>query len=151
MLKNCHFLAISAIVALISTSAFSQNAAIVNGKAIPKAQLDKLVQKSVINDNYALKSHDELRNNIFIPCNFIDIFYNDSLFYLHFHSALYIELLKYNIDNRFDITKFQTLINNLIRPSTSIISSPIEEIIAIRSFNESSSLLLTIGKISGSQ
>ena len=78
-----------------------------------KDSYDKLVQKSVINDNYALKSHDELRNNIFIPCNFIDIFYNDSLFYLHFHSALYIELLKYNIDNRFDITKFQTLINNL--------------------------------------
>jgi peptidyl-prolyl cis-trans isomerase C len=51
MLKNRHLLAISAIAALISTSAFSQNAAIVNGKAIPKAQLDKLVQKSGQPDN----------------------------------------------------------------------------------------------------
>jgi peptidyl-prolyl cis-trans isomerase C len=31
---------------LISSAAFAQNAAIVNGKSIPKAQLDKLVQKS---------------------------------------------------------------------------------------------------------
>ena len=46
MLKNRHFLAIGAIAAFISTSALSQNAAIVNGKPIPKAQLDKLVQKS---------------------------------------------------------------------------------------------------------
>lgn len=38
------FSAISA--ALISTAVYAQNAAIVNGKAIPKAQLDKLVQKS---------------------------------------------------------------------------------------------------------
>ena len=31
---------------LISPMAFAQNAAIVNGKAIPKTQLDRLVQKS---------------------------------------------------------------------------------------------------------
>jgi peptidyl-prolyl cis-trans isomerase C len=37
--------------ALLYTSAFAQNAAIVNGKAIPKAQLDKLVQKSGQPDN----------------------------------------------------------------------------------------------------
>ena len=37
--------------ALLNVSAFAQNAAIVNGKAIPKAQLDKLVQKSGQPDN----------------------------------------------------------------------------------------------------
>ena len=37
--------------ALLYSSAFAQNAAIVNGKAIPKAQLDKLVQKSGQPDN----------------------------------------------------------------------------------------------------
>ena len=37
--------------ALLNASAFAQNAAIVNGKAIPKAQLDKLVQKSGQPDN----------------------------------------------------------------------------------------------------
>ena len=36
---------------LLSVNAFAQNAAIVNGKAIPKAQLDKLVQKSGQGDN----------------------------------------------------------------------------------------------------
>ena len=36
---------------LLSVDAFAQNAAIVNGKAIPKAQLDKLVQKSGQGDN----------------------------------------------------------------------------------------------------
>ena len=36
---------------LLSTNAIAQNAAIVNGKSIPKAQLDKLVQKSGQPDN----------------------------------------------------------------------------------------------------
>jgi peptidyl-prolyl cis-trans isomerase C len=39
------------IVTLFSTNVMAQNAAIVNGKAIPKAQLDKLVQKSGQADN----------------------------------------------------------------------------------------------------
>ena len=51
MIKHRHILIVSAIAALASTSAFSQNAAIVNGKPIPKAQLDKLVQKSGQPDN----------------------------------------------------------------------------------------------------
>ncbi|QWE27680.1 peptidylprolyl isomerase [Polynucleobacter sp. AP-Ainpum-60-G11] len=37
--------------ALLSSAVYAQNAAIVNGKAIPKAQLDKLVQKSNQPDN----------------------------------------------------------------------------------------------------
>ena len=37
--------------ALLSVNAFAQNAVIVNGKPIPKAQLDKLVQKSGQPDN----------------------------------------------------------------------------------------------------
>jgi len=36
---------------LLSVNVFAQNAVIVNGKAIPKAQLDKLVQKSGQADN----------------------------------------------------------------------------------------------------
>jgi peptidyl-prolyl cis-trans isomerase C len=51
MLSNRHILAIGAIATLFSASAFSQNAVIVNGKSIPKAQLDKLVQKSGQPDN----------------------------------------------------------------------------------------------------
>lgn len=39
------------IVTLFSANVMAQNAAIVNGKAIPKAQLDKLVQKSGQADN----------------------------------------------------------------------------------------------------
>ena len=37
--------------ALLSANAIAQNAVIVNGKSIPKAQLDKLVQKSGQPDN----------------------------------------------------------------------------------------------------
>ena len=52
MLTTRQFLTISALSALFLSSAVcAQNAAIVNGKAIPKAQLDKLVQKSNQPDN----------------------------------------------------------------------------------------------------
>jgi peptidyl-prolyl cis-trans isomerase C len=47
MFNTRQILTISALsVALLSSTVYAQNAAIVNGKAIPKAQLDKLVQKS---------------------------------------------------------------------------------------------------------
>ena len=47
MLNTRHILTISAFsAALLSSTVFAQNAVIVNGKAIPKSQLDKLVQKS---------------------------------------------------------------------------------------------------------
>jgi peptidyl-prolyl cis-trans isomerase C len=46
------FIPLGIITSCLFTSAvFAQNAAIVNGKAIPKAQLDKLVQKSQQPDN----------------------------------------------------------------------------------------------------
>jgi peptidyl-prolyl cis-trans isomerase C len=52
MLNTRQILTISAFsAALLSTAVYAQNAAIVNGKAIPKAQLDKLVQKSNQPDN----------------------------------------------------------------------------------------------------
>ena len=52
MLNTRQILTISACSAvLFSTAIYAQNAAIVNGKAIPKAQLDKLVQKSNQPDN----------------------------------------------------------------------------------------------------
>jgi peptidyl-prolyl cis-trans isomerase C len=52
MLNTRQILTISAFsAALLSSSVYAQNAAIVNGKAIPKAQLDKLVQKSNQPDN----------------------------------------------------------------------------------------------------
>jgi peptidyl-prolyl cis-trans isomerase C len=51
MLNTRHLISFSLAVLLISEPAFAQNAAIVNGKSIPKAQLDKLVQKSGQGDN----------------------------------------------------------------------------------------------------
>jgi peptidyl-prolyl cis-trans isomerase C len=52
MLNTRQILTISAFsAALLSSAVYAQNAAIVNGKAIPKAQLDKLVQKSNQPDN----------------------------------------------------------------------------------------------------
>jgi peptidyl-prolyl cis-trans isomerase C len=52
MLNLRQILTFSAIsAALFSIPVYAQNAAIVNGKAIPKAQLDKLVQKSNQPDN----------------------------------------------------------------------------------------------------
>jgi peptidyl-prolyl cis-trans isomerase C len=46
-----HLISFGALAICISMSAYAQNAVIVNGKAIPKAQLDKLVQKSGQPDN----------------------------------------------------------------------------------------------------
>jgi len=51
MLNTRHLISFSLAVLLIPAPAFAQNAAIVNGKSIPKAQLDKLVQKSGQGDN----------------------------------------------------------------------------------------------------
>jgi peptidyl-prolyl cis-trans isomerase C len=52
MLNTRQILTFSAISAVFfSTAIFAQNAAIVNGKPIPKSQLDKLVQKSKQPDN----------------------------------------------------------------------------------------------------
>jgi peptidyl-prolyl cis-trans isomerase C len=47
MFNKHQILTVSALCAtLLSSAVYAQNAAIVNGKAIPKSQLDKLVQKS---------------------------------------------------------------------------------------------------------
>jgi peptidyl-prolyl cis-trans isomerase C len=52
MLNTRQIVTISAFsAALLSSTVFAQNAVIVNGKAIPKTQLDKLVQKSNQPDN----------------------------------------------------------------------------------------------------
>jgi len=52
MFNTRQILSISALsVSLLAFPTFAQNAVIVNGKAIPKAQLDKLVQKSGQADN----------------------------------------------------------------------------------------------------
>ena len=51
MLNTRHLISFSLAALMISAPAFAQNAAIVNGKSIPKAQLDKLVQKSGQGDN----------------------------------------------------------------------------------------------------
>lgn len=51
MLKKSHLLCLGFASTLLSGSAIAQNAVIVNGKAIPKTQLDKLVQKSGQPDN----------------------------------------------------------------------------------------------------
>ena len=46
MLKNQYLISVAVSALFLSAPTFAQNAAIVNGKAIPKAQLDKLVQKA---------------------------------------------------------------------------------------------------------
>lgn len=74
---------------------------------------DKLVQKSVIKENYASLTHENLRNDRLIPCELIDKFYYDTLFYLHLHFSLYIELLHFNVRNSFDIAEFRNLWNDL--------------------------------------
>ena len=51
MLKKSHLLCLCFYSTLLSGVAIAQNAVIVNGKAIPKTQLDKLVQKSGQPDN----------------------------------------------------------------------------------------------------
>lgn len=51
MTMNHKLLTLCLATSLFSTLAFGQNAVIVNGKPIPKAQLDKLVQKSGQPDN----------------------------------------------------------------------------------------------------
>lgn len=51
MLKKSHLLCLGFASTLLSGSVIAQNAVIVNGKAIPKTQLDKLVQKSGQPDN----------------------------------------------------------------------------------------------------
>jgi len=84
---------------------------------------DNLVKKSVIKENYADKTHNDLNDKYMIPCSEIDMFYNDSLFYLHFHFSLYAELLKYNITNNFNITTFTTLWNALKIKIDSAVSS----------------------------
>jgi len=51
MLNSRNLISFAIATTLFSGYAFAQNAVIVNGKAIPKAQLDKLVQKSGQPDN----------------------------------------------------------------------------------------------------
>jgi peptidyl-prolyl cis-trans isomerase C len=51
MLKLQALLSSSLFAVLLSTNAVAQNAVIVNGKAIPKSQLDKLVEKTGKSDN----------------------------------------------------------------------------------------------------
>jgi peptidyl-prolyl cis-trans isomerase C len=56
MLNTRQILTVSAFgLALLSSAVHAQNAAIVNGKAIPKAQLDKLIQKSNQPDNQQVR------------------------------------------------------------------------------------------------
>lgn len=56
MISLHKILSIAALeAALIASPVFAQNAAIVNGKSIPKAQLDKLVQKTGQADNQQIR------------------------------------------------------------------------------------------------
>jgi len=49
----------------------------------------------------------------FIPCDIIDNFYNDTLFYMHLYNTLYLALLKNTNDNASSITIFKDNIDNL--------------------------------------
>ncbi len=50
-MRISNYLILAGLATLLTNTAIAQNAAIVNGKAIPKSQLDKLVQKSGQADN----------------------------------------------------------------------------------------------------
>lgn len=74
---------------------------------------NQYVEKSLIVDNYASLTPDQIKTNKFINCSDIDNFYSDALFYLHLYSALYVDLSIYNTDNNFNIENFKTKIENL--------------------------------------
>jgi hypothetical protein len=49
----------------------------------------------------------------FIPCHKIDVFYSDTLLYLHLFASLYYELNNFIISNNNDISKFKKCVDNL--------------------------------------
>lgn len=65
-----------------------------------------LVKKSKITDNYATLTHVQV-NELMIPCDDFDSFYNDSLFYLHLYNTLYLEILNRNQRDNFDVQTFK--------------------------------------------
>jgi len=71
-----------------------------------------LVKKSKITDNYATLTHIQV-NELMIPCNDFEYFYNDSLFYLHLYNTLYLEILNRDQQDNFNIETFKSRIANL--------------------------------------
>lgn len=72
-----------------------------------------LVKKSKITDNYATLTHQQV-NSLIIPCEDLQLFYNDSLFYLHLYNSLYLEAVSRNQYDNFDVQKFKNGIKNLV-------------------------------------
>lgn len=75
-------------------------------------RFDQLVAKSPLKTNLASKTYDII-NNIIIPCEEIESFYQDSLFYMHLYNSLYIELMNFDIANGNSINALTDVINNL--------------------------------------
>lgn len=72
----------------------------------------ELVPKSIIDRSLGDKTYDEI-NNILIPESEIIKFYQDSLFYLHFYSSLYLALYIADKNNKNDVSILNQTIKNL--------------------------------------
>jgi len=75
----------------------------------PRDYYDNLVAKSQISDNYASATHLEINNKFFIPCDQIENFFTDSIFYMHLYNSLYLELYRINEENNYDIEKLRSI------------------------------------------
>lgn len=74
---------------------------------------DILTKKSNITDNYSTLTHDQVNNNMMIPCGDLYNYYNDSLFYLHLYNSLYLEVFNRNQLDNYDVEKFKNGVEKL--------------------------------------
>jgi len=85
----------------------------------------ELVQKSIIDRSLGDKTYEEI-NNILIPESEIINFYEDSLFYLHFYSSLYLALYIADKNNKNDVS----ILNQTIRSLKIIFNTSTTSVVA---------------------
>ena len=75
---------------------------------------DKYAKLSYIdNKNFSGSFSPVIIDEAFIPCDNINKFLSDTLFYLHLYNSLYLALYKQTDTDKHDISKFKTIIKNL--------------------------------------
>ena len=75
---------------------------------------DKYAKLSYIdNKNFSGSLSPIIIDEAFIPCDNINKFYSDTLFYLHLYNSLYLALYKQTDTDKHDISKFKTIVDNL--------------------------------------
>lgn len=82
---------------------------------------------TISQENYSASLTPLQISEKFVDYNHSTILYKDTVFYLHLYNSLYLALYKYNDENNNDVSKFTTLINNLViklDTTTTIITSP---------------------------